>query len=191
MIKIDLYDSYYNRSDGKYYIKKKEKNLKPLKESKNKRDKVDNRLYKMSIKNNHKHPIKVSIVMPTYNKYHQTSLSLYGLSKQTFPQAEYEVILVDDASSDNTPNIFKEADVPFKFKYIRMKQNKGRSSVRNIGINHAEGNLLIFLDGEMLAPPAFIENHYKHHVHESNLVVTGAMHYEGVYTFIMPDYNED
>ncbi|MBU8851816.1 glycosyl transferase family 2 [Priestia megaterium] len=129
--------------------------------------------------------------MPTYNKYHQTSLSLYGLSKQTFPHAEYEVILVDDASSDNTFNILKEVDVPFKFKYIQMKQNKGRSSVRNIGINHAEGDLLIFLDGEMLAPPAFIENHYKHHVYESNLVVTGAMHYEGAYTFIMPDYNED
>ncbi|MGG0338605.1 glycosyltransferase [Priestia megaterium] len=157
----------------------------------NKVDITDHSLYKMSVKNNHKHPIKVSIVMPTYNKYHQTSLSLYGLSKQTFPHAEYEVILVDDASSDNTSNILKEVDVPFKFKYIQMKQNKGRSSVRNIGINHAEGDLLIFLDGEMLTPPAFIENHYKHHVHESNLVVTGAMHYEGVYTFIMPDYNED
>ncbi|MEE3895657.1 glycosyltransferase family 2 protein [Priestia megaterium] len=157
----------------------------------NKVDITDHSLYKMSVKNNHKHTIKVSIVMPTYNKYHQTSLSLYGLSKQTFPHAEYEVILVDDASSDNTSNILKEVDVPFKFKYIQMKQNKGRSSVRNIGINHAEGDLLIFLDGEMLAPPAFIENHYKHHVHESNLVVTGAMHYEGVYTFIMPDYNED
>ncbi|WP_025750936.1 glycosyltransferase family 2 protein [Priestia megaterium] len=157
----------------------------------NKVDMTDYPLYKMSIKNNHKHPIKVSIVMPTYNKYHQTSLSLYGLSKQTFPHDEYEVILVDDASSDNTSNILKEVDVPFKFKYIQMKQNKGRSSVRNIGINHAEGDLLIFLDGEMLAPPAFVENHYKHHVHESNLVVTGAMHYEGVYTFIMPDYNED
>ncbi|MED4051101.1 glycosyltransferase family 2 protein [Priestia megaterium] len=157
----------------------------------NKVDITDHSLYKMSVKNNHKHPIKVSIVMPTYNKYYQTSLSLYGLSKQTFPHAEYEVILVDDASSDNTSNILKEVDVPFKFKYIQMKQNKGRSSVRNIGINHAEGDLLIFLDGEMLAPPAFIENHYKHHVHESNLVVTGAMHYEGVYTFIMPDYNED
>ncbi|WP_446687830.1 glycosyltransferase family 2 protein [Priestia megaterium] len=157
----------------------------------NKVDITDYPLYKMSIKNNHKHPIKVSIVTPTYNKYHQTSLSLYGLSKQTFLHAEYEVILVDDASSDNTSNILKEVDVPFKFKYIQMKQNKGRSSVRNIGINHAEGDLLIFLDGEMLAPPAFVENHYKHHVHESNLVVTGAMHYEGVYTFIMPDYNED
>jgi len=42
MIKIELYDSYYNRSDGKYYIKKKEKNLKPLKEPKNKRSKIDN-----------------------------------------------------------------------------------------------------------------------------------------------------
>ena len=154
-------------------------------------DITDHSLYRMSIKNNHNHPIKVSIVMPTYNKYHQTSLSLYGLSKQTFSHAEYEVILVDDASSDNTSDILKEVDVPFKFKYIQMKQNKGRSSVRNIGINHAEGDLLIFLDGEMLAPPSFIENHYKHHMHESNLVVTGAMHYEGVFTFIMPDYNED
>ncbi|GAB1765257.1 glycosyltransferase family 2 protein [Priestia megaterium] len=154
-------------------------------------DITDHSLYRMSIKNNHNHPIKVSIVMPTYNKYHQTSLSLYGLSKQTCSHAEYEVILVDDASSDNTSDILKEVDVPFKFKYIQMKQNKGRSSVRNIGINHAEGDLLIFLDGEMLAPPSFIENHYKHHMHESNLVVTGAMHYEGVYTFIMPDYNED
>jgi glycosyltransferase involved in cell wall biosynthesis len=162
-----------------------------LDEKMSKVDLTDHSLYRMSIKNNHKHPIKVSIIMPTYNKYHQTSLSLYGLSKQTFSHAEYEVILVDDASSDNTSDILKEVDVPFKFKYIQMKQNKGRSSVRNIGINHAEGDLLIFLDGEMLAPPAFIENHYKHHMHESNLVVTGAMHYEGVYTFIMPDYNED
>lgn len=162
-----------------------------LYEKMSKVDITEHSLYRMSIKNNHNHPIKVSIVMPTYNKYHQTSLSLYGLSKQTFSHAEYEVILVDDASSDNTSDILKEVDVPFKFKYIQMKQNKGRSSVRNIGINHAEGDLLIFLDGEMLAPPAFIENHYKHHVHESNLVVTGAMHYEGVYTFIMPDYNED
>ncbi|WP_245210610.1 glycosyltransferase family 2 protein [Priestia aryabhattai] len=162
-----------------------------LDEKMSKVDQTDHSLYKMSIKNNHKHPIKVSIIMPTYNKYHQTSLSLYGLSKQTFSHAEYEVILVDDASSDNTSDILKEVDVPFKFKYIQMKQNKGRSSVRNIGINHAEGDLLIFLDGEMLAPPSFIENHYKHHMHESNLVVTGAMHYEGVYTFIMPDYNED
>ncbi|MGI1797947.1 glycosyltransferase family 2 protein [Priestia sp. TRN 1309] len=177
---------------NQFYDKADEMNeTNKLDEKMSKVDITEHSLYRMSIKNNHNHPIKVSIVMPTYNKYHQTSLSLYGLSKQTFSHAEYEVILVDDASSDNTSDILKEVDVPFKFKYIQMKQNKGRSSVRNIGINHAEGDLLIFLDGEMLAPPAFIENHYKHHVHESNLVVTGAMHYEGVYTFIMPDYNED
>ena len=43
----------------------------------------------------------------------------------------------------------------------------------------------------MLVPPKFIENHYKHHVEKLNLVVTGAMHYEGLYTFIFPDYNTD
>jgi GT2 family glycosyltransferase len=200
MIKIDFYGFYYNPLDGKYYskgkyyIQKEKNNPNNLRETKNKINEVhksDNRLYKMIINNNHNHPIKVSIIMPTYNKYDQTSLSLYGLSKQTFPYSDYEVILVDDASSDKTPNIIREIDVPFKFKYIQMKQNKGRSSVRNIGINHAEGDVLIFLDGEMLTSPHFIENHYKHHIQESNLVVTGAMHYEGVYTFIMPDYNED
>ncbi|WP_260506400.1 glycosyltransferase family 2 protein [Priestia aryabhattai] len=194
---VNEMNQFHDKADtvnemNQFYGKADEMNeTNKLDEKMSKVDITEHSLYRMSIKNNHNHPIKVSIVMPTYNKYHQTSLSLYGLSKQTFSHAEYEVILVDDASSDNTSDILKEVDVPFKFKYIQMKQNKGRSSVRNIGINHAEGDLLIFLDGEMLAPPAFIENHYKHHVHESNLVVTGAMHYEGVYTFIMPDYNED
>ncbi|MCL6708907.1 glycosyltransferase [Pseudomonas sp. R2.Fl] len=194
---VNHMNQFHDKADtvndmNQFYGKADEMNeTNKLDEKMSKVDITEHSLYRMSIKNNHNHPIKVSIVMPTYNKYHQTSLSLYGLSKQTFSHAEYEVILVDDASSDNTSDILKEVDVPFKFKYIQMKQNKGRSSVRNIGINHAEGDLLIFLDGEMLAPAAFIENHYKHHVHESNLVVTGAMHYEGVYTFIMPDYNED
>lgn len=89
-------------------ILKRKKSPNPLKETQNKINKADHSLYSMSIKNNHKQPIKVSIIMPTYNKYHQTSLSLYGLSKQTFPHAQYEVILVDDASSDNTPNLLKK-----------------------------------------------------------------------------------
>ncbi|MBU8589370.1 glycosyltransferase [Priestia megaterium] len=200
MIKIDFYGHYYNPQNGKYYKKGKyyrkkgENNQNKLRETKSEINQVhnlDNSLYKMSIKNNHNHPIKVSIIMPTYNKYNQISLSLYGLSKQTFSDSDYEVILVDDASSDKTRDILKEIDVPFKFKYIRMKKNKGRSFVRNIGIKHSEGDVLIFLDGEMLVTPHFIQNHYKHHLQETNLVVTGAMHYEGVYTFIMPDYNED
>ncbi|MCJ7983367.1 glycosyltransferase [Priestia sp. OVL9] len=133
MIKIDFHGHYYNSQNGKYYKKGKyyrkkgENNQNKLRETKSEINQVhnlDNSLYKMSIKNNHNHPIKVSIIMPTYNKYNQISLSLYGLSKQTFPDSDYEVILVDDASSDKTRDILKEIDVPFKFKYIRMKKIK-------------------------------------------------------------------
>jgi glycosyltransferase involved in cell wall biosynthesis len=152
--------------------------------------KNDNVIYEMNIKNNHNNRVKVSIIMPTYNKYDQLSLSLFGLSKQTFHHMDYEVIIIDDCSTDQTP-LLQESDVPFKLKYIRLKKNKGRSFTRNIGIQHSEGELLIFLDGEMLVPPKFIENHYRHHEENDNLVVTGAMHYEGVYTYIFPEYNND
>jgi glycosyltransferase involved in cell wall biosynthesis len=152
---------------------------------------VNNEQYEINIKNNHHNRIKVSIIMPTYNKYNQLYLSLYGLSKQTFSHIDYEVILIDDCSTDETQTLFQEADVSFKLKYIRLNQNKGRSITRNIGIKHSEGEVLIFLDGEMLVPPQFIENHYRHHEEKVNLVVTGAMHYEGVYTYIFREYNTD
>ena len=150
---------------------------------------MDKEQYEINIKNNHNNPIKVSIIMPTYNKYHQLSLSLYGLSKQTFSNNDYEVILIDDCSTDKTPILLEETDVPFKLKYIRLKKNKGRSFTRNIGIKHSDGEVLIFLDGEMLVTPKFIENHYRHHVEKLDLVVTGAMHYEGVFTYIFQEYN--
>lgn len=152
---------------------------------------MDQEPYGISIKNNHNNPIKVSIIMPAYNKYHQLSLTLYGLSKQTFSSIHYEVILIDDCSTDKTPILFEETDVPFKLKYIRLNKNEGRSFTRNIGIKHSEGEILIFLDGEMLVPPGFIENHYRHHAEKLNLVVTGAMHYEGIYTYIFTNYNTD
>jgi GT2 family glycosyltransferase len=168
----------------KFLSEQKPANLKRKKVNKN------NELYEMNIKNNHNNPVKVSIIMPTYNKYDQLSLSLFGLSKQTFHHMQYEVILIDDGSTDQTP-LLLETDVPFKFKYIRLKKNKGRSFTRNIGIKHSEGEVVIFLDGEMLVPPEFIENHYRHHEEKDNLVVTGAMHYEGVYSYIFPEYNND
>ena len=88
--------------------------------------------------------------MPAYNKYEYISLSLYCLLKQTFEYSKFEVILIDDCSTDKTHLIPMEFDPPFKFKYIRLFKNQGRSRARNIGISHAEGEIIIFLDGEML-----------------------------------------
>ncbi|WP_144555395.1 glycosyltransferase [Bacillus sp. X1(2014)] len=135
--------------------------------------------------------LKVSIIMPSYNKYDYVSLSLYCLNKQTFSRADYEVILVDDCSTDNTHLILEEFNPLFNFKYIRPKKNIGRSKARNLGLRYAKGDIIIFLDAEMLTEPDFIENHFRHHQNEENLVVCGAMHYRGIYTFLTSKYNQN
>ncbi|KAA0955726.1 glycosyltransferase [Sporosarcina sp. ANT_H38] len=127
--------------------------------------------------------------MPSFNKYEYVSLSLYCLLGQTFDFSSFEVILVDDCSVDNTADIPKEFDPPFKFKYVRPRKNLGRSRARNLGIQLAEGEVIIFLDAEMLTEPNFIENHYKHHINDKNIVVSGSMHYRGIYTFLTSDFN--
>ncbi|MFJ7975094.1 glycosyltransferase family 2 protein [Peribacillus sp. NPDC096379] len=145
--------------------------------------------YELIVKNKELNNIKVSIIMPSFNKYEYVSLSLYCLLKQTFDFSEFEVILIDDCSNDQTARIPKEFDPPFKFKYVRPFINQGRSRARNLGIKLSEGEVIIFLDGEMLTEPDFVENHYKHHVHDKNVVVTGAMHYRGIYTFLTSSFN--
>ncbi|MFY4776601.1 glycosyltransferase [Metabacillus sp. RGM 3146] len=135
--------------------------------------------------------IKVSIIMPSYNKYDYVSLSLYCLEKQTFSPAEFEVILVDDCSMDKTHLIPEELNPLFRFKYIRPKENIGRSKARNLGIKHAKGDIIIFLDAEMLIEPDFVENHFKHHLNDKNTVVCGAMHYRGIYTFLTSEFNHN
>lgn len=145
--------------------------------------------YELIEKNSHNTDIKVSIIMPAYNKYEYVSLSLYCLLKQTFEYAKFEVILIDDCSTDKTHLIPTEFDPPFKFKYIRLLKNQGRSRARNTGIIHAEGEIIIFLDGEMLTEPDFIENHYSHHIDKKDMVVCGAFHYRGIYTFLTSKFN--
>ncbi|MCQ6275182.1 glycosyltransferase [Bacillus sp. V3B] len=145
--------------------------------------------YELTVKNRKNRDIVISIIMPSYNKYEYVSLSLYCLLKQNFNYSKFEVILIDDCSNDKTRLIPMEFDPPFKFKYIRLFKNQGRSRARNIGIIHAEGEIVIFLDGEMLTEPDFIENHYSHHIGKEGMVVCGAFHYRGIYTFLTSKFN--
>ncbi|MFY4776548.1 glycosyltransferase [Metabacillus sp. RGM 3146] len=134
--------------------------------------------------------IKVSIIMPCYNKYELVSLSLHCLLKQSFNPSWFELILIDDCSDDQTPNIPNEIDPPFRFKYIRPAKNMGRSCARNLGLFHALGEVIIFLDAEMLTEPEFVENHYKHHAINQNVVVCGAMHNRRIYTYLMNPFDK-
>lgn len=85
-----------------------------------------------------------SIIIPLYNKHDSIKHTLDSVSKIIYPS--YEVIVVDDGSTDNSASVVKQYEgIAIKYFY---KQNGGVSSARNYGAHVAEGDWLVFLDAD-------------------------------------------
>lgn len=85
-----------------------------------------------------------SVIIPTYNREHFLKISLESVLTQTF--RDFELIIVDDGSTDNTKKIVKNYKSK-KVKYFYQK-NKGPAAARNLGIKKAKGQFLCFLDSD-------------------------------------------
>ena len=134
--------------------------------------------------------IEVTIIMPSYNRYPLNLFSLYALEKQSFDLSKMEVILIDDASTDQTPKI-KEYRPPYHFQYIRNSTNVGVAASRNIGLRHARGEIIIIFDAETIVPPNYVTLNYQHHLtHEKAVVIAGSKRGR-VYTFLFPDFTDN
>ncbi len=135
--------------------------------------------------------VEISVIMPSYNRFPYNKFSLHSLNQQTFPCDKMEVIFIDDGSTDATSTqVQNDLDVKFPFKYIRHQTSKGRGPVRNIGVNTAAGETLLFLDAEMLCPPNLVQNHMNHHKEGSLKIVSGSMNLKRVFTVYTPALND-
>ena len=103
--------------------------------------------------------VKVSIVVPTYNRRELLKECLDSLFNQTYPKDEYEVIVVDDGSTDGTEELLKEyaKNAPCTLKYFKQ-ENRGPAAARNAGIKHAAGDIVCFLDDDCIADKNWIMN---------------------------------
>src|SRR5713101_1015511 len=91
----------------------------------------------------------VSIVITTFNQAPYVVAALESVFSQTFER--YEVIVVDDGSTDYTPRVLE----PFEPRITYVRQaNQGIAAARNTGVSHAKGELVAFLDGDDLWEPA-------------------------------------
>ena len=100
----------------------------------------------------------ISIIIPTYNRASLIRETLDSIKAQTSPH--WECIVVDDMSSDDTETIvaeYSKADNRFSF-YQRDREPKGAPTCRNIGLQHAKGEWVIFLDSDDLLNTKLIEN---------------------------------
>ncbi len=96
----------------------------------------------------------VSVIIPCYNQAHFLKESVYSVMVQTFE--EWECIIVNDGSTDDTENIAKQlCSVEPRIKYI-SKKNGGLSAARNSGIKAAVGEYILPLDADDVLLPEFI-----------------------------------
>ncbi|APS39310.1 glycosyltransferase [Salegentibacter sp. T436] len=96
----------------------------------------------------------ISIITPTYNRGHLISKAIESVLNQTFENWEY--IVVDDASNDNTKEIV-ESFKDDRIKFIACKENGGNAVARNVGVNASQGDYIAFLDSDDEYLPVYLE----------------------------------
>lgn len=98
----------------------------------------------------------VSVITPTYNAARFITETIFSVKEQTF--TNWEMIIVDDSSLDNTVEIVKkEMEKDSRIKLIELKKNSGPANARNRAIAAANGNYLAFLDSDDLWLPQKLE----------------------------------
>lgn len=107
--------------------------------------------------------MKVSILIPTYNRAYIIREALHSAFAQTFQ--DFEVLVIDDGSKDITCEVVQEHRDP-RLRYIRHDENRGCSGAYNTGFREATGEYISFLDSDDLWKPdklsievAFLERH--------------------------------
>jgi len=106
----------------------------------------------------------ISVIIPTYNRVSTLSNCLLFYNKQNFPYEKFEVIVIDDGSSDNTEQMIKEIKqhVNYSLKYYR-KENGGPGSARNVGLSRATGEIFLIIGDDIFPDANLLLQHWEWH----------------------------
>jgi len=98
--------------------------------------------------------IQFSIILPTYNRCYVLWRAILSVINQTYPY--WELIIIDDASSDETEKLMAQFSDP-RIKYFKLKKNKGPAGARNYGLNKAQNELIAYIDSDNKWHEEFLE----------------------------------
>ena len=116
----------------------------------------------------------VSVVMPHYQAVDALAITLTAFAKQTYPMDLFEVVVVDDGSS---PPLQLPDDLDLGDLQVRVLHQEDRGfgapRARNLGARHARGEIVVFVDCDMVPEPWMVEAHARWHHTASDLVVLG------------------
>ncbi len=103
---------------------------------------------------------RVSVVMPTHNRWGQLRQTLEGYREVAFPRDAFEVLVCDDASDDDTPEQIRSfaATAPYTLRYLRQEK-KGPAAARNLGINAATAPIVVLTDDDCVPDAQLLARH--------------------------------
>jgi glycosyltransferase involved in cell wall biosynthesis len=137
--------------------------------------------------------MNISVVIPAYQAAAVLPQCLTAVQQQTIARAQYEIIVVDDGSTDGTAEVAEQALRDFPAAQIIRAEHGGPASARNLGAWAAQGDLLLFTDADCEPAPDWIERFVCVHADPS---ISGA---KGVYAtrqrsliarFVQQEYEE-
>lgn len=106
--------------------------------------------------------MEISVVVPTFNRREMVKRTVESLFAQKFSASQFEIIVVVDGSVDGTADALRAMKAPCRFSILEQ-ENGGLAAARNSGARVAEGDLLLFLDDDMLCVPELVEAHAEAH----------------------------
>jgi len=93
-----------------------------------------------------------SVIIPTFNRSEEIQELLSSLTKQSLPKNEFEILIADDGSTDDTETVIKSFIKNSELNIRFLKQDhKGPGEARNLGMENAQGEYLIFVDSDCIA----------------------------------------
>jgi glycosyltransferase involved in cell wall biosynthesis/2-polyprenyl-3-methyl-5-hydroxy-6-metoxy-1,4-benzoquinol methylase len=121
----------------------------------------------------------ISVIIPTFNRKATLRRCLEALKAQTLSADEFEVIVVDDGSTDDTQEFLARQQMPFRFTHYQQK-NQGAGAARRFAVAQARGEYLLLMNDDTIAEPQLLQEHLQmqRKYHDSCFAVLGTFDYE-------------
>lgn len=116
--------------------------------------------------------LKASICIPSYNRRELLLATLRSLDNQTADPGSYEVVVVDDGSTDGTAAALDELQTRCELRWF-AQENAGPAAATNAAAQRAKNEVLIFLDADQICVPELVAVHLETHEREGSVFVQG------------------
>jgi glycosyltransferase involved in cell wall biosynthesis len=106
--------------------------------------------------------MRASVIIPTFNRRDTVLSTIQSVLEQNYARSDYEVIIVVDGGTDDTEQALRKFDTESRLRVL-VQENRGLPGARNSGFRVASGELLIFLDDDMICTREWLRAHVAAH----------------------------